>query len=271
MDEFDASWLSLREPYDHAARPDDALAFVAPMLKDTIRVLDLGSGSGSNFRCLAPKLNGAQHWRLADKDPRLLSVAQRSQADYPYVKDFAAERIDLAENLGGLALETVDLLTASAFIDLVSEKWLQTFVSTVAAARVPALLFALSVDGRVAWDSRDPFDEAAGRLFGQHMGNDKGFDHALGYQGWERLAALLSDTGYAVQTYDSPWRLGPGDRDIQRALLAGYVGAAVETDPTKEDEIRNWNTRRSALIDGGQSGLMVGHRDVCAVLKDSPP
>lgn len=267
MDEFDASWLALREPYDHAARADTALASIAPILSDPLRVLDLGSGSGSNFRWLAPRLNGEQHWRLADKDPRLLSIAQRSHGDHPSVKDFAVERIDLAEELGRLALETVDLVTASAFIDLVSEAWLTAFVSRVADARVPALLFTLSVDGRVQWDPQDPFDETAGLLFGQHMRNDKGLGQALGYQGWERLVGLLSDAGYAVRTYDSPWRLCPRDAEIQRALLDGYASAALETDPTKADEIHSWKARRSSLMESGRSALMVGHRDVRAVFQ----
>ena len=268
MDEFDASWLALREPYDHAARADDAISFIATVLSDTIRVLDLGTGSGSNFRYLFPKLRAEQRWRLADKDQRLLSIAQQNGSDHPNVIDFASEQIDLADDLGSLILEKVDLVTASAFVDLVSDAWLRSFVSRVAAERIPALLFTLSVDGQVQWTPPDPFDEAAGGLFGQHMVNDKGFGKALGYQGWKRLTALLRDAGYEVRTYDSPWHLGPSCTEIQRALLAGYASAALETDPTKENEILAWQARRTRQIDQGKSGLVVGHRDVCAVLKE---
>jgi SAM-dependent methyltransferase len=266
MDEFDASWLQLREPYDHAARDEDALAFVAPRLGDVVRILDLGSGSGSNLRYLAPRLKGHQHWRLADNDTHLLTIAQKSTGDYPNVGDLAVQRINLAEDLSSLTFETVDLITASAFIDLVSAEWIESFVAKAAAVKVPALLFTLNVDGRVDWTPHDPFDNVAASLFAQHMQNDKGFGQALGYQGWERLAEQLANAGFQVRTLESPWRLEPKDAEIQLALLDGYAAAAIETDLSKKDAIMSWKTRRAAFITDGQSALTVGHKDVCAVL-----
>ncbi len=72
---FDADWLALREPVDHRSRA----AAVVPLLRQAWRavgwsqVLDLGCGTGSNVRYLAPKLVGPQEWTVLDHDLELLS------------------------------------------------------------------------------------------------------------------------------------------------------------------------------------------------------
>lgn len=113
-DTFDACWLAMREPLDHAARRR-AASVLAP-LRSALRsacvsseaeeatqrathpgtqaetqtaarampralvVLDLGAGTGSNLRFLAPRLGGLQRWHLTDHDVRLLSAAGRATA-----------------------------------------------------------------------------------------------------------------------------------------------------------------------------------------------
>ena len=83
MTGFSAQWLALREPADHRARDVslrdkvvhdlDHLARVRP---GPINLVDLGCGSGSNLRALAPHLPMTQHWTLVDYDPALLSAAK---------------------------------------------------------------------------------------------------------------------------------------------------------------------------------------------------
>ena len=73
---FDA-WLRLREPADAAARSLDLVDLVLPHLPTGRRLIvhDLGCGSGSMARWLAPRLPGPQHWVLYDRDPDLLALA----------------------------------------------------------------------------------------------------------------------------------------------------------------------------------------------------
>ena len=68
-----ADWLALREPADAAARSAelaDRLTLRPPLL-----VHDLGSGTGSMARWLAPRLPTPQHWVLHDRDAALLKLA----------------------------------------------------------------------------------------------------------------------------------------------------------------------------------------------------
>ena len=70
-------WLDLREPADAAARSRELVEHLRPQLPATgVRVIhDLGCGSGSMGRWLAPLLPGPQHWVVHDRDADLLEVA----------------------------------------------------------------------------------------------------------------------------------------------------------------------------------------------------
>ena len=67
-------WLALREPADAAARVPALVDRLRPHLPDgPLTVRDLGCGTGSMGRWLAPLLAGPhQHWVLHDRDATLL-------------------------------------------------------------------------------------------------------------------------------------------------------------------------------------------------------
>ena len=64
MSGFSASWLALREPVDHASRSAEVTEFVVERYcrRSPLRIVDLGSGTGSNLRHLAPRFATAQEW-----------------------------------------------------------------------------------------------------------------------------------------------------------------------------------------------------------------
>ena len=70
-----ADWLALREPADAAARSTE---LVDELRADScpgrpLRIHDLGCGTGSMARWLAPRLPGPQRWVLHDRDAELLA------------------------------------------------------------------------------------------------------------------------------------------------------------------------------------------------------
>src|SRR5205807_1101526 len=130
---FSAEWLSLREPHDVRARNPVVLNAVVGAFrgKQSLRITDLGCGTGSTLRTLSPRLLPQQEWRLIDYDPALLARAAQSAAalDLP-IRPVTA---DLNRELEQMLLAPAHLLTPSALLDLVSEDWIERLVACAAS------------------------------------------------------------------------------------------------------------------------------------------
>jgi len=303
---FSADWLQQREPFDAAARSEAADRLALPVrlaalrvdAGDPWRVIDLGCGTGANLRWLAPRLGGPQQWLVVDHDAALLQrwpaalvsvagvnrgtgVPDGSASPATHGDDLnlplrfrgpgfdaaiVRRQLDLAQLLETLPWRNAHLVTASALLDLVSERWLQRVVAVGAKARV-AMLFALSVDGRHRWQPPDPDDAAVATLFAAHQRRDKGFGPALGTHAVAVVTRTLHAAGYRVHRSRSDWRLDgstdPGARAMQRALIDGMAAAACEQDPAAAPWVQGWRVRRIALAP--QGSLRVGHADLLAL------
>lgn len=226
--------------------------------------MDLGSGTGSNLRWLAPRLGGLAAWTLVDHDPELLARSGESGVEgVPGVA--SVERVvgDLARE-GLEAALRADLVTASALLDLVSEAWLERLVAVCATARAAAL-FALTWDGGIEWDGpSDPGDALVRAAVSDHQRSDKGVGPALGPTAAPAAARLFHDAGYATTLVPSPWRLAAADRALAHALLAGWADAAAAQRPADAVRIRAWEERRRGTL-AGEFGLLVGHLDLLAL------
>ncbi len=276
---FSAEWLSLREGVDHRARNRDVLAAAAAHLDDvragdgTVRIVDLGCGTGSNLRGAAEAFGDSQSWRLVDYDPALLAAARERLSHWSdevrgdgddLVLMKGGRRIAvsfLQADLSGGAEEVIadkpHLVTAAALFDLMSPAWIGRFCAGLAARRL-AFYTVLTYDGRDAWLPPHPLDDAVNAAFAAHQRRDKGFGPAAGPAAAETLVQTLDYAGYAIVTGDSPWRLGPKDADLTRELIAGIVQAVGETELVDTGELEGWQAARR-----GAQGE-VGHLDIFA-------
>ncbi|NND92850.1 MAG: class I SAM-dependent methyltransferase [Granulosicoccus sp.] len=282
---FSHSWLSLREPVDHAARNrtlDTRLRNWA-LATRSLCILEFGAGTGSNLRYLCPKLGHDQHWTLLDNDPSLLSHLPGLVKDWAAENDFDSEqqagslrvsgehfsasiqwqRIDLASELACLPFASADLVTGSALLDLTSEAWLRRLALLCLDNRC-ASYFVLNYDGNIVWHPENGDDAMLRQLLNEHQLGDKGFGPALGPQAGEFFASQL----YARQTVEiaaSPWHLDAGHRDLQTALIEGWSTAATELAATSCTRIERWQRQRQRYLSLGQSRLRVGHQDILAL------
>jgi len=268
MSGFSAEWLALREPYDRAARApalEERLAKWAAG-RGRLEVLDLGSGTGSNLRHLAPRLPLAQHWTLVEHDPALIAAGEKLAKPAGVAADYL--RADLVADLDHVFDRPVDLVTASALIDLVSSAWLERLLAKL-ATRPTALLIVLSYDGRMEFERADRQAgdlDRIGRevvaLFNRHQRTDKGFGPALGPTAAAELELGLGTLGKPIAV-ESDWVFGPSDRAILLPFLRGVADAAAEiAEPGQLDEIAAWHDASAVAAAGGGLTCRVGHRDL---------
>lgn len=263
MSGFASDWLALREPYDHAARaklPVEALATWAKARRQ-LRIVDLGSGTGSNLRGTSAHLGVPQNWTLVEHDPLLIEAGTERLANLPEGVGAAYRQLDLAGDLDAAIPRGTDLVTCAAFCDLVSADWLSRLVA-VAEARRAALYIVLTYDGVWRWRPGDLFDATVKQAFHAHQATDKGLGPALGPKAVEALRDRLQPLGGRLLVEPSDWQLRYEDRQMQKALLDGYMQAALEIAPDQAGEIRSWAQQRRRQIDAGRSTHRVGHEDV---------
>jgi hypothetical protein len=272
MNSFSADWLGLREPVDAASRSLELNAELRAWRSGLGRlsVLDLGSGTSANFRYLAPLLGGEQRWWLVDHDPVLLAHGEQLSREWAKQQGFAPtltwQLLDLVRDWERLDMPDIDLVTASALIDLVSADWLERFARRCQQWRA-GVFVALSYNGRIDWEPALEDDERAREEVNRHQRTDKGFGPALGLDASATLAILLRQLGYWVMLRPSPWLLEPERAALQTALLEGWVEAVRAIAPESSGWLDDWATQRRRLIEQGASRLYVGHWDLFAWLK----
>lgn len=273
------AWLRLREPADAAARSRSLAGSVTRLLAASVSALppvepsrgptvihDLGSGTGSMTRWLAPRLAGPQRWVLHDVDSDLLARAyvraELGGLDRPPVRVEARHgdvtRLDRAELVGAA------LVTASALLDLLSRGQLECVVRSCVAAQCPALL-TLTVVGRVELSPPDPWDADIGDAFNAHQRRRTTSHELLGPDAVPAAVDAFSGHGYDVSVQPTPWVLGAADAALTAAWLAGWVAAACEARSALRGGGPAYLRRRHAQAMAGLLRVTVHHQDLLAV------
>ncbi|CAL9366890.1 class I SAM-dependent methyltransferase [Streptomyces sp. enrichment culture] len=264
-------WLQLREPADAAARSYDLLDPLRIRLANLpgragggLVVHDIGCGTGSMGRWLAPRLDGTQHWVLHDRDPYLLHFAAvaspRSAADGSHVT-VETRRGDVAR-LTPDALAGASLVTASALLDVLTREEVGALAAACAGAGCPALL-TLSVAGRVELTEPHPLDAKITEAFNAHQRRGG----LLGPDAVTAAAEAFTELGATVRLNPSPWRLGPREAALTEQWLRGWVGAAVEERPGLAERAGAYLAERLEACAAGKLRVVVHHTDLLALCR----
>lgn len=280
---FDADWLELREPPDARARNLALAQALSAALPARPRLLDLGAGTGSLFRWLAPLLNRPQAWTLVDADVTLIefafdTIAMRAasvgfEVSAPNKRTLLVHTpagawrveglvLDLDDAPDGLPLSRADGLVCTALCDLVSRRW----VTRMAAGLRLPFYSALNVEGDARFLPPHPADGLVTRGFRRDQLRDKGFGGpALGSGATRAMAAAFRAQGFSVTTAPSPWRIGPEETRMLSELARGHAEAALRQAPRAGATLSAWTARRVAQARHGQLRAVVGHSDLLAL------
>jgi hypothetical protein len=258
-------WLDLREAADAAARSrelvDELLGRAT--VDGCWSIHDLGCGSGSMGRWLAPLLPGPQRWVLHDRDVDLLEIAR---VDVPGCaadgEDVAVEtRVSDVTQLQPRDLAGATLVTASALLDLLTREELARLVHACARAGCPVLL-VLSVTGRVRLLPADPLDARIAAAFDAHQRRPTARGRLLGPDAVAAAVDAFGRLGADVVVRPSPWRLGEAESELAAEWLAGWVDAACEQEPALLPEADRYRRRRLGEAAAGALAVTVWHSDL---------
>ncbi|WP_431268494.1 class I SAM-dependent methyltransferase [Dankookia sp. P2] len=291
---FDLAWLDLREPFDAFARSESLAAALLARLPARPRLIDLGAGTGSLLRWLAPRIGRAQAWTLVDSSAEMAEAAFDTIADRAELMGFpvtapnkrtllvhapgGAWRIeglvaDLAESPANLPLHQADAVVSSALCDLVSRGWLERMA---AALRIP-FYAALCVDGREGFAPPHPADARVAAGFRRDQARDKGFGgRALGPRAPAVIAEVFAAQGFTVEAAPSDWAVrarGPVAHPTLRdsagrfltELVLGHAEAAGRQDRRGDARIEAWMDARLDQVAARRLAAWIGHRDVLAL------
>jgi SAM-dependent methyltransferase len=282
---FAAGWLALRESLDRAARDRALPQALANRLPKQPRLLDLGAGTGSLFRFMAPIVGRPQSWIFADADESLLDAALKRTAEWARHRGFTATlsggpgksalslhtplgqwRIetlatDLDEVPQGLPLAAVDAVVCSALLDLTSRAWMERLF---AALRTP-FYASMSVDGRDTWLPRHPADLAVRTAFQRDQRRDKGLGLALGNDAADTALRLLAARGFQTRAATSDWRISRNRPDVTSRFALMTAQAARQAMPGQAKKFAEWASARLQQARKARLAIRIGHRDILAL------
>jgi SAM-dependent methyltransferase len=259
-----STWLEQREPADATARSANLIGLLRRHLPTgrPLVVHDLGSGTGSMTRWLAPRLPGPQHWHLYDVDTTLLQVASARAGSICAADGLPVAVETRTLDITGLRapdLRGTDLITASALLDILTAAELEALARACIAAERPAL-FTLTVVGQVELTPVDPLDRVVGAAFNSHQRRPARGDILLGPEAVSAATDLFSRSGADVHVRPSHWRLGAHDTALASAWFDGWVDAAREICP--ELAIDAYVQRRRRDMAAGRLRIVVHHADL---------
>ena len=277
---FDADWLALREPFDARARCTALIERLIATLPQRPHLVDLGAGTGSLFRALAPSIGRAQVWTFVDADETLLGAAFEITATWAERHGWpvtwpgrallvhtpgGAWRVEgLVEDLADpalLAARRADAVVCSALLDLVSAAWLDRLADVLSCP----LLACLSLDGRGAWLPRHPADAIVTAAFRRDQRRAKGFGPALGVAAPAHLLRRFAARGSATRSAPSDWRIPRSATRMAVSLVATTAEAARASTPARRGVIDEWEQTRLTQARRGGLAIHVGHRDILAL------
>ncbi len=264
--EVSGDWLAVREPEDAAARSLNLALNAAELLSDgPIVVHDLGSGTGSMMRWLAPVLPGPQTWFLHDWNADLID--QAIDRGRPCDRDNGQISVlGRTGNLADLSPEDVaggSLVTASALLDVLTKEEIHTIVGACVAAHTPAL-FSLSVTGGVRLNPRDELDTAFESAFNAHQLRHTNARRQSGRYGAKIARSRFEEAGWQVCQSTTLWRLDHRQPALLSEWFSGWVDAAVEQEPQLQGAADRYRQDRLAQIELGGLSAYVDHVDFLA-------
>lgn len=283
---FNTDWLFERFAFDSKARNKTVEAACLDFLssRSTLNIVDVGSGSGSSCLYLMQKIKQDQNWTFVELNAELAKASLERIASFAQTQNWTADSHDnslfihtpekkvqievinksFLELDKIVDLENVDLVTAAAVFDLLTEQMLTAFLELLNNQEV-ALLSTINYSGmRFATESKADYLYAD--LYSQHMQREQPFGRTVGADCHNVMEDFFRKKHVQVISGESNWEIGNEDKKMH-AFLLDYMSNAVPEMLTSEREValfEEWLIEKKQLSGSGQLSLEVMHHDFFA-------
>ena len=279
-------WLEHRYPCDVEARNANIekkfLEYFSQ--RERLRIMDAGSGTGSNFRYYFSKLPEQQEWVLLEQDAKLLEACRERLTSFAQENQYQLERKTdgyliksgrkqanirflqgKLEDVKTLTdLEQLDVITANALFDLVSYEQFDAFAAQIACYQV-CLMASLNYYET----SFLPFSSIDGRFlqyFHTHMTRPQDFGEAMGPNCTEEMLDLLAAHEMKCEQEGSQWHLKRYDTTMQHYILHFMEHAIRDLNLSEKEieEMESWLENKQQMSRDHQLEIIVDHSDIFA-------
>jgi SAM-dependent methyltransferase len=284
FNKFRLSWINAREEYDFLARSNLLCEYFNKNKQNSIRIIDLGCGTGSFLRwCYYTKIN-FDEMLLVDHDKKLLNqfliITKKflNKYDYKISKQTSTSFDIMKKNIikkNNVKLKKQDILmtlsiineynliSLSAIADILPKIFITNLFSSVEPKKI--IYFSICFNGKIKWNIVNEHDKYIISRFNNHQQSLKDDIYAMGAKSIKLIKNLSKRKKFNLLHKDSSWIIASkknSDKLFQKQYLKTIYNALKKDKETNNDILSNWYKFRIKKIDLHKSNLVVGHEDI---------
>ena len=260
MHEFENSWLLSREKIDSISRNKKAIEKINKYtsISKNLNIIDLGCGTGSNFRYLNPKIVKKQSWKMVDISHLSLSYLKKNIKHSQKIQNITYKKIDIIKQIEKIDFKNFDIVTGSALLDIMPKEWFINFLNINKSTKI--IYFTINYDGNFKFYPKHKDDDNIVRLFNQDQMSDKGIGKkAVGPKCTQIIDQLFQRT-HKTYVFNSNWVVEK-NKNMQKMFISFCEDIISKNKKNYED----WLNYRKEKIKSNKSILKLQNKDFLAL------
>lgn len=262
MHEFENSWLFQREKIDNLSKNNLIIKKINSFFKSDqdVKLMDLGTGTGSNFRFLSRKIKQKrQHWTLIDISKKSLLAAKNKISISNKIVNLSIINKNLIKNINQIDFKNFDIVTGSAFLDIMPFDWFKKFYQQNKKTKI--IYFAINYDGFFQFYPRHKYDKKVLLLFNSDQKSIKHKkDRAVGPDCTKIIEKQFLKT-HKTFSFNSNWDIN-NNKKFQLMFL-NFCENVIKKN--KINNLNEWLDYRKSQIKKNESRLIVNNKDFLAI------
>ena len=262
MHKFNNNWLRLRETVDKKSRNLKVIKLINNKYnhKDNIKIIDLGTGAGSNYNYLKPKFKFNQDWLFTDISSNSMNYFKENLKLSQKITSTKFKIFDVISDLDKIKFNNFNIVTGSAFLDILPKNWFYKFHKY--NLKTDIILFAINYNGSFKFFPKHKYDKNIVNFFNMDQKTDKGIGlKAVGPDCSQLIKKTFKNTHYTY-LMNSNWDV------IENYQFQKYF-LKFCTNVLKNNKIdySSWLNFRYKYIKEKNSRLILHNTDFLAIKK----